>query len=130
MVVYFKFLHYLKFTVMPRQSIPVSDRQRLIDRYNDNEDFLTLAQELGIQQTTAYSIIAKYVRSGEVEARHGGGRQPKVDNESIDFVVLLIQATPTITLHDLNLELRRTFPRKAHYCDTTIARALDGNRLL
>lgn len=112
---------------MPRRTMVTdSDRKRLIDKFNENEDFLTTAQELGIKRTTAYSIISKYVKTGEIYSRHGGGRYNKVDNEMIDFLLMLIEATPTITLRELNENLRTIFTNKPRCCDSTIARALEG----
>lgn len=44
----------------------------------------------------------------------------------MDFLVLLIEAVPTITIKELNTTLRDIWPRKPIVCDTTIARVIDG----
>ncbi|KAG7168394.1 putative DDE superfamily endonuclease domain-containing protein 1 [Homarus americanus] len=39
---------------------------------------------------------------------------------------MLVEATPTITIRELNHTLRQTFPGKPHVCNMTVSRALDG----
>ena len=44
------------------------NEQRIVDAYEDNEDFILLAVVLEINKTTAYSII----RRGSANNRHRG----------------------------------------------------------
>ncbi|KAG7159328.1 putative DDE superfamily endonuclease domain-containing protein 7 [Homarus americanus] len=39
---------------------------------------------------------------------------------------MLVEATPTITIRELNHTLWQTFPGKPHVCNMTVSRALDG----
>ena len=41
------------------------DHQRIIDKYNAGEDFLTMAAELGVKRTTAYAIVKQHQRRVE-----------------------------------------------------------------
>lgn len=67
------------FATMPRRRrnarISEEDKQRIIDKYEANEDFLITAADLGIKRTTAYSIIRKYQRTGILhDERHRAGK--------------------------------------------------------
>ena len=93
------------------------DRERIIARYEIGEDFLDTANDLQIPRTTAYEIIRKFITTGERRGgRRGGGRPPSLDDEAKDFLVMLLEATPTLTLDELNSSLRETFPRKPRVC--------------
>ncbi|KAG7163883.1 hypothetical protein Hamer_G029774 [Homarus americanus] len=117
---------------MPRRQyrrVSDEDRDGLITRYEAGEDFLDTAAELRIPRTTAYEIIRKFVETGERRELHGGGggrRPPVLDDEAKDFLLMLVEATPTITIRELNHTLRKTFPGKPHVCSMTVSRALDG----
>lgn len=52
-----------------------------------------------------------------------------LDDEAIDFLVMLVEANVTITINELNRSLQETFPRKPRVCNMTISRALDGELL-
>ena len=113
---------------MPRNYRRVSDidRNRIIEKYESGEDFLTTARQLGINRTTAYQIIRRYQDQGEDQERviRTPGRKKKLSNEAIDFLVLLIDSTPTITIQEMNQTLRDIFIHEPHVCDSTITRAL------
>ena len=64
---------------MPRRRrnarISEEDKQRIIEKYEANEDFLVTAADLGIKRTTAYGIIRNYQNTGHVhDGRHRAGR--------------------------------------------------------
>ena len=81
--------------------VTLQDRERIIDAYEEEEDFITVAHTLGIKRTTAYEIIRKYQRTGDIESRHKEGGWPKkLDNEALDFLVMLTEDKPTISLHE------------------------------
>ncbi|KAG7162764.1 uncharacterized protein LOC121873561 [Homarus americanus] len=118
-----------KHPAMPRRRyrrVSDEDRDRIITQYEAGEDFIFTAAELRIPRTTAYEIIRKFVETGERRGRHGGGEPPVLDDEAKDFWVMLVEATPTITIRELNHTLRQTFPNKPHVCNMTVSRALDG----
>lgn len=117
-------------TTMPRRRyrrVSDEDRERIIKRFEEGEDFLDTAAELQIPRTTAYEVIRKFTTTGERQGQQGrGGRPSLLDDEAKDFLVMLIEATPTITIKELNDTLRQTFPNKPHVCNATVSRALDG----
>lgn len=116
---------------MPRQNRITSDadRRRIVDAFEREEDFVVVAATLGIRRTTAYEIIRTYVRTNRVERTHRGGRQTVIDNEILDFVVMLIESDPTITLRGMVQAVRDIWPHKPRFCTSTLARALDGQMI-
>ena len=113
----------------PRRNsrITDADRGRLIECFTNGEDFVSLSANLGINRATAYSIIRRYQQHGQVARRpRAGGRPQSLDRESIDFLVLLIEANPCITLNELNATLHEIFPRKPNVSTMTVSRALQG----
>ena len=104
------------------------DRQRIIDKYENGEDFLTAARELGIKRTTAYQIVRKHLEMpvADNEAAAAPGRRKKLDNECIDFLVMLLEANPTMPVKELNQTLQEIFPTKPRVSDVTISRYLEG----
>ena len=51
-----------------RNRIRLEHRQRLVRAFeNPHEDFLTVADALGINRSTARNIVARYVKEGRVE---------------------------------------------------------------
>lgn len=111
-----------------RRAVCVADRERLIQAYRDGTDYVAVARQLGVPRTTAWSVIAKWLRTGEETAsRRGGNRPRKVDNEMLDFYQLLIDDDPTITLKRLNTIVREAWPDKPVVSTSTISRALHGS---
>ena len=114
---------------MPRNYRIVSDidRSRIIDKYESGEDFLTTARELGINRTTAYQLIRKH-QEGQQQDREirVRGRKKKLSDESVDFLILLVESKPTITIRELNTTLREIFTQEAQVSDATVSRALEG----
>ena len=107
--------------------IPGMDRTRILQSYEDGEDFVQVAETLGIKRTTAYSIIRNYAMTGRsVPLARGGGRPLLLDRESKDFFVGLIEEDPMITLQSMKERYRVAFPDKPVVHISTISRALDG----
>ena len=115
---------------MPRRPycrVSAEDRQRIVDSYLEGHDYVSCAERLGIRRSTAYSIVRSYQDHGDVQPRtRQGGRPPKLDAEMRDFLVMLVEDLPTVTLRELNTLLRNTWPHKPHVTESTIARALSG----
>ena len=85
---------------MPRryQTVCAEDRRRIIDAYIDGRDYVAVAHGPGVRRTTAWSVIAKWQRTGEATARPRGGNRPFKVDESRDLLLMLVEADPTITL--------------------------------
>ena len=67
----------------PRNRIPLEQRQRIVRAFEDDgEDYLFVADTLGVNRSTARSIVARYIREGRIEERPRGGRNKvRVDEE-------------------------------------------------
>ena len=107
--------------------VSYQDRQRIVDSFVNGEDFVATATLLGVKRTTAYTIVRTYERTGRIEALPtGGNRRSKLDDETVDFLVMMIEANPSITVKKLNEDLRTVWPNKPHVSDSTITRCLNG----
>ena len=114
---------------MPRRNrIPFEHRERLVRAFGDvNEDYLIVADTLGINRSTARSIVSRYVREGRIAERpRGGPNHVRVDNEMRDCLNEILNENCLLTLTQLNQELRQRLPRKPRICDSTVARTLEG----
>ena len=60
---------------MPRRNrIPFEHRERIVRAFEDvNEDYLLVADTLGINRSTARSIMSRYLREGRIAERPRGG---------------------------------------------------------
>ena len=66
-----------------RQRISQENRERLVRAFDEPEqDYLSLADTLGINRSTARGIVRRYLEEGRVNERARGGRNHvKVDEE-------------------------------------------------
>ncbi|XP_048582057.1 uncharacterized protein LOC116617834 [Nematostella vectensis] len=112
----------------PRNRIPFEHRERIIRSFEDEEeDYLLVADTLGVNPSTARGIVARYIREGRIEERPRGGRNnARVDDEMIDCLNDIINDNCLLTLSRINQELRRRLPLKPRIYDRTVARTLDG----
>ena len=111
----------------PYKTISYVDRQRLIKAFENDKDWITLAENLGIKRQSARSIILKYRRTGEAGRRKRGGNRPqKIDDEMLSFMVNLIEQKPTITLKEIQSRMIIELPDKPPVTHQTISNKLDG----
>lgn len=100
---------------MPRRNrIPFEHRERLIKAFEDvNEDYLIVADTLGINRSTARGIVSRYVREGRIAERPSGGpSHVRVDSEMRDNLNEILNENFLLTLTQLNQELRQRLPRE------------------
>lgn len=102
------------------------DRQRLIACYQQNKDWVSLAENLNIKRTTAYGIIKEWKCSGRQTRLKRGGSVKKIDEEMLNFLIRSIEEKPTITLKEMQAKLRDGLPDKPPVSVQTLSRALDG----
>ena len=104
------------------------DRGRLIDAFNGNaQDYLELADNLGINRATARSIVATFLRSGRRETLpRGGATYSKMDEDMRVHLREIIEDNPLLTLEQMKRSLRENLPEKTEVSTSTLARALDG----
>lgn len=109
--------------------ISSEDKQRLVNAFDNEEDYLLLADQLGIKRSTARGIVYRTKKRGGVIFLPRGGTRvesTKVDEELRSGVETILQDNPAITLVGIGEELRRRFPNKVAISRTTIARICDG----
>ena len=83
------------------QRISEQDKRRLLAAYeDDNQDYLQVAEVLGIKRTTAWAIVRRYLRDGAVVRPRGGRRDAvqKVDEEMTGTLVEIVGQFPAFTL--------------------------------
>jgi transposase len=104
-----------------------ADRSRIIDAFENDGDYLQVAETLGIKRQTARSIVMTFIRQNRRDAlRRGGARPPKVDQDMKDVLEIIINENSLLTLDQINDELRHRRPNKPRVSKSTLSRALDG----
>ena len=114
---------------MPRRNrIPLEHRERIIRAFDDEEeDYLLVADTLGVNRSTARGIVARYIREGRIRERPRGGRNNvRVDDEMRDCLEEIISENCLLTLTKINHELRGRLPVKPEIHERTVSRTLDG----
>ena len=92
-----------------------------------NEDYLTVAATIGVNRSTARSIVARYLREGRIAERpRGGANHVRVDDEMRNCLNDILNENCLLTLAQINHELRQRLPRKPTIHDRTVARTLEG----
>lgn len=113
-----------------RQRISVEDKLRLVRAHRNLEDYQLLADQLGINRSTARSIVSTAMRQDDpeliVNKPRGGPRRIKVDDEMREVVEEILGGNPAITLRDLNAEVRRRLPHKPHITEAHLGRVCRG----
>ena len=87
-----------------RNRVPNKHRERLVKTFEgEHEDYLLVADTLGVNRSTAKGIIAKYVREGRIRERARGGRNNvKVDEEMKECLGVVINENCLLTLREIN----------------------------
>lgn len=112
---------------MPNR-ISEKDKERLLNAYQNGEDYQVLARQLHIKRTTAWAIIHRAVlRNGIVAVPRGGRRHHKIHDEEIqNTLATIVEEHPTYTLQQLKEELHQRLPNKPELSITSVARCLNG----
>ena len=112
----------------PRNRISQKHRQRIVRVFESvNEDYLMVADAIGVNRSTARSIVSRYVREGRIAERpRGDPNHVLVDNEMRECLNDILNENCLLTLAQMNEELRRRLPGKPRIHDPTIARTLEG----
>ena len=107
------------------RAISVVDKRRLIDSFNNGEDYLSLANQLNINVSTARNIVRRAQIGGEIAGARGGRRNVKVDDDMVNMLLELVDEHPEYTLQQFNAALRERMPDKAHISGSTVAKVLE-----
>ena len=114
---------------MPRRNrIPIEHRERIVRAFEDEaEDYLLVADTLGVNPSTARGIVARYIREGRIRERPRCSRNNvRVDDEMRECLEEIINENCVLTLSQINGEFMRRLPDKPLIHDRTIARNLEG----
>ena len=58
----------------PRNRISLEQRERIVRAFEDvREDYLAIAETIGVNRSTARDIVSRYVREGRIAERPRGG---------------------------------------------------------
>ena len=58
----------------PRNRISLEQRERIAHAFEDvHEDYLAIAETIGVNRSTATGIVSRYVREGRIAERPRGG---------------------------------------------------------
>ncbi|XP_041464794.1 uncharacterized protein LOC121415591 [Lytechinus variegatus] len=115
-------------TRTPYKRISDDDRRRVVEAFEGNEqDYLEMADNLGIKRSTARSIVRTYLETGRaVKLPRGGARNSKMDEEVRNYLRAAVESNPRLTLSQMKDKLQEDLPQKPDLSMSTIARALDG----
>ena len=92
-----------------RNRVLQAGRQRLVDFFEAGGDYLHLANQLGINYSTARNIVRVWLQDGRVETRRQGGAHVVVTG-AIDEVIGEIALTaPFTTLTSMKQQLLQQF---------------------
>ena len=114
---------------MPRRNrISFEQRQRIVGAYeNDGQDYLIVSDTLGVNRSTARSIVDRYLPDGRVRERpRCGANNVRVHDEMRDCVQDILNENCLLTLTQMNEELRRRLTTKHRIHDRTVAQTLEG----
>ena len=114
---------------MPRRNrIPIEHSEGIVRAVEDEaEDYLLVADTLGVNRSTARGIVPRYIREGRIRERPRGGRNNLlVDDEMRQCREDIINENCVLILSQINGELRQRRPAKPLIHDRTVARKLEG----
>jgi len=113
-----------------RRRISVEDKLRLVRAHRDLQDYQLLADQLGINRSTARTIVSTAMRQPDPEniinRPRGGARVVKVDDDMRLLIEDILSRNPAITLRSMNAEIRRRLPDKPQICDSHLGRVCQG----
>ena len=89
-----------------RNRIPIEHRERIVRAFeNEAEDYLLVADMLGVNRSTARGIAARFIREGRIRERPRGGRNNVlVDDEMRQCLEDIINENCVLTLSQINNE--------------------------
>ena len=111
--------------------VSVADKERLYQAHVRGDDYVRLAEILGMNRTTACHIIRRgNQREGVVALPRGGKRTEKVTAETQRTVLDIVHEHPDFTLVAINRELRARLPGELHVSTSTISNILQGQLII
>ena len=98
----------------PRNRISLEQRERIVRAFEDvHEDYLAIAETIGVNRSTARGIVSRYVREGRIAERpRGGANHVRVDDAMRDCLDDNINENCLLTIAEMNRKLRLRLPHK------------------
>ena len=121
-----EFLIFFALSSMSRRNrVSDTDRMRIITAYENNQDYVALADSLSINRDTARSIVRVWMTESRVERRpQGGARNVRMDREMINALLEIAREEPFTTLTTIKEKFEQRFPEKPTVHISTISRHL------
>ena len=91
-----------------RNRVPLTNR-RLVDSFEASEDYSHLANQLGINYSTARNIIRVWLKDGRVETRWQGGAHNVVVTGVTDEAIREIALAASFTMSRIKQQLLQRF---------------------
>ena len=81
----------------------IADRERFLKVFDDGRDYLNLVEAMGINNSTAYSIIARHPQCLPVARPRGGRRAEQVvlTDDVVVRIVDIVEGNPAFTLRQI-----------------------------
>lgn len=111
-----------------RQRISQEDRERLVRAFEEpDQDYLTVADTLGINRSTARGIVSRYIRENRTAERpRGGANNVKFNDEMRQCLEDIVNENCTLTIAAINTKLKERLPQMPIVNDRTISKHLNG----
>ena len=111
-----------------RNRFPIEYRERIVRAFEDEkEDYLLVADTLGVNRSTMRGIVARYIREGRNRERPSGDpHNVLVDDEMRQPLEDIINKICVVTLSQINRELWRRLPAQPLIHDRAAAQSLEG----
>ena len=83
-----------------RSRVSLEHRERIVRAFEDaNQDYIAVADTLGVHRSTARSIVPRFFKEGRIEERPRGGRNNvRVEDEMKDCLHEIINENCLLTL--------------------------------
>ena len=102
------------------------DRQRIITAFENNKDWIKLAEDLGIKRQSARNVVIVFMREQRREALPRGGNPPKsLSAGMVERAISFVEEKPIITLKEIQERLIKCYPEWSPCTLQTISSALD-----
>lgn len=84
-------------------------RQRIVDAVDNGiGTYSEIAEMFGVHESFIYKLLRQRRELGHIAPLdHGGGAQPKLDEEALGLLIDLVTQVPDMTLNELRQHLRR-----------------------
>ena len=101
------------------------DREQIISKFRNNDNFIAYPKLLDISKHTAYRIERAYTKDNRVKKLKSNGRPTKIFTEMSTILIDLIKREPLLTLSQMKAKAAEIYIRFQHISITAIHRNLN-----